>query len=79
MPMTPREIKDALKARGMTMTAIGRRMRPPVSANVVWANVEQKDGMKSARTRRAIARALGKDESDVFGPAPEPAALAQPA
>ena len=65
MPMSPREIKDEIKAAGLSMAAIGRRMRPPVSANVVWANVEMKGGMKSARARRAIARAIGRDEAEV--------------
>ena len=67
MPMTPAEIKEALKAKGLSMAAVGRRLRPPVSANVIWANVEQHPGQKSARARRAIARAIGKEVDDVFG------------
>lgn len=67
MPMTPDEIADALRERGLTMAAVGRRLRPPVSRKTVHANVHQHPGNKSARVRRAIARAIGRTEDEVFG------------
>lgn len=64
--MTPEEIKKELKARGMTMSKISRRLRPRVRPQHVRAVVH---GRESARVRRAIARALGRSEAEVWGDA----------
>lgn len=67
-PMSPEEIKAELDARGLTMSAIGRRLRPKVSCKSVSASVRQLPGQTSARIMRAIAAAVGRSVEDVFGP-----------
>lgn len=67
--MTPAERKQAIRDAGLTYEAIGRRLRPPVSAKTVWAQVHEMPGQQSERVRRAIARALGRAYEDVFPPA----------
>lgn len=66
MPMTPDEIKKALAERGLTMAAVGRRGRPPMSRVTVRRTIH--NPLESARARGLIARALGMDEAEVFGP-----------
>lgn len=67
--MTPAEIKEALKARGLTQRALARRARPRLSEVTIHRQVYQVRGGKSTRARRLIARALGKTEAEVFGDA----------
>ena len=66
--MTPEEIQKELKARKLTLAAIGRRARPKtLSRSTIWKNIHQIHGCKSARARRLIAKAIGKTEEEVFG------------
>jgi hypothetical protein len=65
--MTPGEIKQALRERNLTMAGIGRRLRPRVTPKSVQRVVDQIPGSSSARIRRAVAKAIGREESDVFG------------
>jgi hypothetical protein len=65
--MTPDEIKEELAKRKITMAAIGRRLRPTVRRISVYRVVEQIPGSSSARIRRAVARAIERDEEEVFG------------
>lgn len=69
MPMSPDEIKKELKNRNLSLRAIGRRMRPQVSHVSVKRSIEQIPGQTSRRIQRAVARAIGKEESEVFGTA----------
>jgi lambda repressor-like predicted transcriptional regulator len=65
MPMSPDEIKKALAEKGLTMAAVGRRGRPPVSRVTVRRVIH--NPAESARVRGLIARALGRTEDEVFG------------
>lgn len=67
--MTPDEIKQALRERNLSMAGIGRRLRPQVTRMSVLRVVEQVPGSSSKRIRSAIARAIGKEEHEVFGTA----------
>jgi hypothetical protein len=69
MPMSPAEIKQELKANGLSMSAVGRRLRPKVSPVSVYRVVEQIPGSKSARIQRAVANAIRRDVAEVFGEA----------
>lgn len=70
MPMTPEEIKAALADRGMTMTAIGRRLRSPQTGRPLTPQQVRRviHGGQSRRVRRYIARVLGRPETEVFAP-----------
>lgn len=72
MALSPDEIKKELQGRGLSMSAVGRRLRPPVSPKNVAANVYQLRGQTSARVRRAIAKAIGMNEEAVFGAVARP-------
>jgi lambda repressor-like predicted transcriptional regulator len=65
--MTPDEIKEALREKKLTMAAISRRLRPKVSPVSVHRVVHQIPGSKSARIERAVAKAIGREVSEVFG------------
>lgn len=68
MPMTPDEIKKEIFDRGLTYESIGKRARPrPLSSSTIYKNVHQLPGGKSARARRLIAGAIGREPEDVFG------------
>lgn len=67
--MTPDEIKKALNERNLTMAGVGRRLRPPVSPKSVQRVVDKIPGSSSARIRRAVCRAIGREEQEVFGTA----------
>jgi lambda repressor-like predicted transcriptional regulator len=67
MPMTPEEIKKELRARNLSMAAIGRRLRPKVNRKSVQRVVDQVPGSSSERIRSAVATAIGKDPEVVFG------------
>ena len=65
--MSPDEIKKELEDRDISMSAVGRRLRPRVSRVSVARVVNQVPGSKSARIQRAVARAIGKEPEEVFG------------
>lgn len=67
--MSPDEIKKELKQRKLSMSAIGRRLRPKVSHVSVKRTIEQIPGQSSRRIREAVANAIGRDEREVFGTA----------
>ena len=67
MPMSPEEIKKELEDRDISMSAVGRRLRPGVSRVSVARVVNQVPGSMSARIQRAVARAIGKEPEEVFG------------
>lgn len=67
--MSPDEIKKALKERKISMSALGRRLRPKVSHVSVKRTIEQIPGQSSKRIRNAVASAIGKEEQEVFGTA----------
>lgn len=64
MPLSPTEIKQRLKARGLSMSAIARRVRPQVKPQHVREVIH---GRQSARIQNAVARALGLTVAEVFG------------
>ena len=66
MPMTPDEIKEELAKRKITMAAIGRRLRPKVSRVSVARVVHKVPGSKSARIQSAVAKAIGRELTEVF-------------
>lgn len=65
--MSPDEIKKELKQRKLTMSAIGRRLRPKVSHVSVKRTIEQIPGQSSRRIRNAVAKAIGKEPEEVWG------------
>jgi hypothetical protein len=69
MPMTPDEIKEELAKRKLSMSAIGRRLRPKVSHVSVKRTVDQIPGQSSRRIQNAVANAIGKEREEVFGTA----------
>lgn len=70
MPMTPAEIKKELEDRGLTYEQVGKRARPKaISSSTIYKNVNQIHGAKSARARRLIAAAIGRQPEEVFGTA----------
>jgi len=69
MPMTPSEIKEELAKRKLSMSAIGRRLRPKVSHVSVKRTVDQIPGQSSRRIQSAVANAIGKEREEVFGTA----------
>lgn len=69
MAMSPEEIKKALAERKLSMSAIGRRLRPKVSHVSVLRTIEQIPGQSSKRIRSAVATAIGKTPKEVFGEA----------
>lgn len=69
MPMSPDEIKRELEARKLSMSAVGRRLRPKVSHVSVSRVVRQIPGQSSERIRSAVANAIGRSVEEVFGTA----------
>jgi hypothetical protein len=69
MAMTPGQIKKELRKRKISMSAVGRRLRPPVKPVSVHRVVYRIRGGTSARIQRAIAKAIGKEVEEVFGEA----------
>lgn len=65
--MSPDEIKKELKERKLSMSAIGRRLRPKVSHVSVKRTIEQIPGQTSRRIQRAVANAIGREHEEVFG------------
>jgi hypothetical protein len=70
MAMTPEQIKQELASRKITYAKIAGRARPKrLSTSTIWKNVHQIPGAKSSRARKLIAKAMGKNEEEVFGTA----------
>jgi lambda repressor-like predicted transcriptional regulator len=67
MPMSPDEIKKELGQRNLSMAAVGRRLRPKVSRVSVARVVDKVPGSESKRIQRAIAKAIGREPTEVFG------------
>lgn len=67
--MSPDEIKKELKVRKLSMSAIGRRLRPKVSHVSVKRTIDQIPGQSSRRIQSAVANAIGKERDEVFGTA----------
>ena len=66
MPMSPDEIKQELRKRGLTQVMIARAVKPKVSHTQMNRVVWGRD--KSPRLREAIARALNLPVDVVFPP-----------
>jgi lambda repressor-like predicted transcriptional regulator len=64
MPMTPDQIKKALRDRGWNMSKVGRRVRPKVTPTQVRRVVEGDDA--SPRIRSAIARILERTVDSIW-------------
>ena len=62
--MTPMEIKVELLKKGISMSAVGRHLNPPVSPSAVSQAIHRK--YISNRIMRAVADAIGKDVRYVF-------------
>jgi lambda repressor-like predicted transcriptional regulator len=73
MPMTPEEIKKELDIRGISMAALGRRLRPKVARFSVARVVDQVPGSSSKRIQRVVANAIGRTPEEVFGTSDEKA------
>lgn len=65
MPMTPKEINEALRNAGVTQSDISRNLKPSVTQPAVNQVVHKRQTSK--RIQDAICSAIGKTWEEVFG------------